>query len=214
MLSGRSWSSLLALLLMGGCQSLPGPLKADANADAQFGAAHMRLHPIFTQVRSLSGGTKPDGIQAELEFQDDFGDPTKAAGTVRFELYPYRHAEPDPRGDRLASWNGSLVSVEEQYLLWNKTSRTYSFKLSYPGINVYANYVLTAVFQDVNGQRFFGRVILQGLVQPKKLPFVPPPEVGPATLPILGAKGEPTSLPILPPASAPSTRNLFPATQP
>src|ERR1041385_4565024 len=95
---------LLIPLVLLGCASKP--IERDNAEVAMFGPMRMRLHPIFTQVKNWSSGggsgpgIKPDGIEAELEFQDQFGDPTKAAGKVMFELFSY-HQGPDPRGERL-----------------------------------------------------------------------------------------------------------------
>lgn len=195
---------VLLVPLCAGCQST-SPLKLDTEDQALFSVARMRLHPIFTQVRNWTPSKHPDGIQAELEFQDQFGDPTKASGTVRFELFPYIRGHADPRGDRVAMWEGSLLSIEEQYLRWNKTSRTYTFQLAYSKINLYGNYVLTATFQNSDGRRFFSRVILEGLPQTIKGKTYPHEGVTPFG---------PTSLPIFPPASAPTTLPLLPSEKP
>ena len=160
-----------ALLSLNGCSGVNGnPFASDDNRSAasegdqpsQFSAARMRLHPIFTQVASWEGGAKPDGIEAEVEFQDRFGDPTKSAGNVRFELFRYRQAQPDPRGERLALWDGPLQTVGDQRTYWHKTSQAFIFRLGYPQINKYSNYVLTATFESVDGRRYFSKVILEG----------------------------------------------------
>jgi hypothetical protein len=187
---------LLVPLLSLGCASKP--VERDNAEVAMFGPMRMRLHPIFTQVKNWSsgGGTgpgiKPDGIEAELEFQDQFGDPTKAAGKVMFELFSY-HQGPDPRGDRLVNpWVGSLLSLQQQYEHWNRTSRTYSFQLAMPTISTKHSYVLTAMFEHSDGRRFFSRLILKGEEELRKgtqpLPLPPP---GPTTTPTA-----PTTLPV------------------
>jgi hypothetical protein len=128
-----------------------------------FAPVSMRIHPIFTRVRDWSGDGKPDGIEALLEFQDQFSDPDKAMGRVIFELYAYRPGYPDPRGDRLANpWIGSLMTLGQQREHWNRTSRTYSFQLAYPAISPKRNYVLTAIFERAGGGRFFDRMIIEG----------------------------------------------------
>ena len=95
-----------------------------------FAPTSMRIHPIFTQIIDANTDGKPDALEAQLEFQDQFGDPTKAAGTVMFELFEYRKDSPDPRGHRLAGpWVLSLKSTAEQHDRWNTTLRTYRFQL-------------------------------------------------------------------------------------
>src|SRR5262245_13357907 len=90
----------LALLLLASCQSST-PYPRTQNDAALFGPSNMRVHPIFTQVKDWTGDDKPDGIEALIELQDQFGDPTKASGRVLFELFNYRPYDPDPRGDRV-----------------------------------------------------------------------------------------------------------------
>jgi hypothetical protein len=169
-----------------GCASKP--LERDDAEAKLFGPQHMRLHPIFTQLKNWSnGGIKPDGIEAEIEFQDQFGDPTKAAGKIMFELYDYRDADPDPKGNRVLNpWVGSLLTLQQQYEHWNRTSRTYTFQLAYPQVSVRRNYVLTAMFEHSDGRRFFSQIILKAAPQELK---------NPTTLPSLP---QPTSLPSLP----------------
>jgi hypothetical protein len=122
----------------------------------------MRIHPIFTQLKDWTGDGNIDGIEVLLEFQDQFGDPTKAAGTAMFELYDYRVANPEPRGQRLANpWIGSIATLEEQKARWNRTSRTYAFQLAYPQISKFKSYVLTVAFRTNTGERFFDRVVLE-----------------------------------------------------
>lgn len=126
-----------------------------------FGPAAMRIHPIFSQIKDWTGDDQPDGIEALIELQDQFGDPTKASGRVVFELYDYSPYEPDPRGQRIANpWVGALDTLEAQRERWNRTSRTYSFQLALPSIRRDRAYVLTASFELSNGGRFFDRIII------------------------------------------------------
>jgi len=132
---------------LSGCRPATHPAARTPDEALLFGPRGMRVHPIFSQVKDWTGDGKPDGVEALLEFEDAFGDPTKAAGTVVFELFDYRPYNPDPRGDRLASaWIGSLRTLDEQRARWNRTSRTYAFQLQYPEVRFERNYVLTAAF--------------------------------------------------------------------
>ncbi|WP_428937655.1 hypothetical protein [Fontivita pretiosa] len=154
------------LVLISGCQmQLPYP--RDATDAALFGPVAMRIHPIFTQIKDWTGDDRPDGIEALIELQDQFGDPTKASGRVIFELYEYRPYDPDIRGRRLVNpWIGDLSTLESQRQRWNRTSRTYGFQLAYDGIRPDRPYVLTATFELNAGGRFFDRIILEP-TQPK-----------------------------------------------
>jgi hypothetical protein len=128
-----------------------------------FGATTMRIHPIFSQVKDWNGDGKLDGFEVLVEFQDQFGDPAKAAGTLMFEVFDYRIANPDPRGPRLANpWVGSIATLEDQRSRWNRTSRTYTFQLAFGQVDKTKSYVLTAMFRSTSGGRFFDRIVLEG----------------------------------------------------
>jgi hypothetical protein len=172
---------ILLMLIVGGCQSDAPFARSDADSQL-FGPVSMRLHPIFTQVKDWTGDNKPDGIEALIELQDQFGDPTKASGRVIFELYDFQPYNPERRGDRVCNpWIGYLETLDEQRDRWNRTSRTYSFQLSYDQIQPTKTYVLTAEFQLSNGGRFFDRIILEGKRPDSGSLF--PPTTAPATAP-------------------------------
>jgi hypothetical protein len=129
-----------------------------------FTPTAMRLHPTFTRVKNWTTGDqeKPDGIEAELEFTDQFGDTVKAEGTVSFEIFDYRTGAADVRGEPLAQpFVGSLLTPEEQRARWNNPTRTYSFRLADHDLKPNHTYVLTATFDPKAGGRSFARIILQ-----------------------------------------------------
>jgi hypothetical protein len=160
MLRGLTGTTAIILLLVG-CQSSK-PSARDQTDVALFGPAAMRIHPIFTQIKDWTGDDKPDGVEALVELQDQFGDPTKASGRVIFELYEYRPYDPDPRGQRVVNpWIGDLSTLEAQRDRWNRPSRTYSFQLAYDQVRADRPYVLTATFELSGGGRFFDRMILE-----------------------------------------------------
>jgi hypothetical protein len=150
-------------LILAGCSN-PDFSEDQPKEENLFNASAMRIHPIFTQVKSWSGTDKPDGIEVMLEFQDPFGDPTKASGIVRFELYEYRKGNPEMRGTRVTNpWVGSLASYDDQRARWNRVSRTYAFQLAYPQISTGQTYVLIATFKPTGeGRRLEARVVLPG----------------------------------------------------
>jgi hypothetical protein len=161
--TGSALLAVLSLIFCVSCQDEAQPLARTQTDVKLFGPVSMRLHPIFTQVKSWSGDTRPEGIEALVELQDQFGDPTKASGRIIFELYTYKPYDPERRGERLAVWNDAyLQTLDEQRDRWNRTSRTYGFQLTYPQIQPTQSYVLTAEFQLAGGGRFFDQVILEG----------------------------------------------------
>ena len=139
----------LMILTMCGCES--GEYHPRNGLDEQlFGPASVRIHPTFTQIRDLSGKGKPDGIEATLEVEDSFGEPTRSTGRAMFELYTYHNDSPRARGARIGGpWIATLNSRGEQQEHWNAALRAYTFDLHVPNIQTNQYYVLTVQF-DLN----------------------------------------------------------------
>src|SRR4051794_26086308 len=182
-------------------------------ADAEmFGAQAVRIHPTFTRSKDWSGDGKPDGVEAVLELQDEFGEPTRATGTARFEVYQYRPYHPDPRGKRVKQvWEWPLLTRQQHVAHWSRALRAYSFKIPFdPGNHTV---VLWATF-DLNGgtPRLFDQIILEpaGRTTP-----APPPEAGAAqsqTRPV--RRNRPERIPATQPSTAPSSPDESPAEVP
>lgn len=151
------------LFLVAGCEGSASHPRS-ALDDRLFGPATVRIHPTFTQVRDWTGDKKPDGIEATLEIEDQFGEPTRSTGRVMFELFDYRKDSPQVRGARLAGpWIGELNTKTEQQEHWNPALRAYVFQLAFPQVNAGRYYVLTAQF-DLNNTA--------ALTQPTSAPAV------------------------------------------
>lgn len=176
----RTLIPLLCVVWLIGCETSVNPAPRTPNDAALFGPAAMRIHPIFSQVKDWNGDNISDGIEALIELQDQFGDPTKASGQVVFELFEYRRNDPEPRGLRLVNpWIGDLSTLEAQRQRWNRTSRTYSFQLAFPQITTDRAYVLTATFELSGGGRYFDRIILA----PQEPQYEPMPSSPPTSAP-------------------------------
>ncbi|MGN6505706.1 MAG: hypothetical protein ACTHM6_09095 [Tepidisphaeraceae bacterium] len=157
----------IALVGLGlvGCSSAPNTVvPAPVPTDQQlFAPVAMRLHPVFTKLADFDGDGNLDGIEAVLEFQDQFGDPTKAAGRVLFDIYQFKPYNPDPRGTHLAGpFEGRLDSMADQRARWNRVNRAYIFQLAYPSVKMTDDYVVTATFERTDGGRFFTQLMLEG----------------------------------------------------
>lgn len=158
----RKLLPLFSALLLLGCATRQPVIMEEATPSPMFKPAAMRLHPVFTQIRDWTGDGRPDGIEAMIEFQDQFGEPVKAQGSAVLELFDYRPGYPDPRGQRLVNpYLAALDNAAAQRAHWNRATRAYSFQLSYPDVSAKKTYVLTATFQLADGGRFFDRLVLQ-----------------------------------------------------
>jgi hypothetical protein len=177
-----------------------------------FGAQAVRIHPTFTRSKDWNGDGKPDGVEAVMELQDEFGEPTRATGTVRFEAFQYRPYHPDPRGRRFGQvWEWPLLTRQEQIDHWSRALRAYSFKLPFdPGNHTV---VLAATFAlDGGTPRLFDQIILEpsGRTSP-----APGPETSPApTRPARARRPQwpPATQPPAPPQSPPTTQPAEPPT--
>ena len=188
----------VSMLLLFACSSAPAP-EARISTDAVlFGPATMRLHPIFTTVKNWTGNANPDGVEALVELEDQFGDPTKASGTILFGLYQFKKFDPNRRGPLLVEWVGDLTTLQAQRDRWNRTSRTYGFQLACGGLTLDQNYLLTAEFQLSNGSRLFNQLVLQQQITPNKYNI---PDFG---LPPAASQPSPTTAPSVMPLT-PST---------
>lgn len=135
-------------ILLCGCVS--GTHSRSMFDQQMFGPAAIRIHPTFTQPRDWTGGGKLDGIEATLEIEDQFGEPTRSTGRAMFELYEYRKDTPRLRGNRIGNpWIFHLNARSEQQEHWNSALRAYTFQLPFPGVKTNRYYVLDVQF-DLN----------------------------------------------------------------
>jgi hypothetical protein len=170
----------LVLLSLASCESRT--VSQNEAESKLFGPKTMRVHPTFTRVKDWTGDGRPDGIEAVVELQDAFGEPTRATGAVMVELYHYRPTHPDVRGARVPEvWVWPLQRRNEQVAHWSRALRAYSFKINFdPGRTPV---VLEATF-DFGESR--GRMSSQVILEPAA-PAVPvtPPATAPTTVPSL-----------------------------
>ena len=85
------------------------------------------VHP-FTQTNTFEQGAF--GLQVRIQAKDDYGDPTKAFGDFRFELYEFRSQHQGKRGEKITQWEVSLSRPSANFLHWDRHTSSYEFKLS------------------------------------------------------------------------------------
>ena len=164
----------VALFFVAGCA--PQPRARTEEEARMFGPQSMRIHPTFTRVKDWTGDGKPDGIEAVVELQDEAGEPTRATGSVMFELYQYRQTYPDVRGRRVPEvWVWPLLRRNEQAAHWSRALRAYTFKI--PLDIGRSPMVLEATF-DLGADR--GRLTNQIVLEPAA---PTPPATAPTTVP-------------------------------
>lgn len=109
----------------------------------------IKIQP-FTKIKSFNPDEIPDGILAVVRPLDKFGDPVKAVGLFYFELWTYRDASNERKGERLAFWDRVIASAEEVKLYWTR-AQMYEFQLAWTQgvaqIHPGRKYVLTATYR-------------------------------------------------------------------
>ena len=123
----------------------------------------IRIHPFTgTRVFDEAGGVR--GLDVNIEAIDSFGEPTKAFGDFRFELYAHRPTSSDKRGKRIAVWTESLLEPEKNLTHW-QIQKVYQFKLLWNRpIPRGQRFVLVAIFSSPFTERLFDqRVDIAGL---------------------------------------------------
>lgn len=138
---------LLASLLIGGPNlGCANPLTD--RRPAMFGPTTLRINPTFTRLQRFDSNGEVDGIEADVEFRDDFGDATKAAGIIFFELFTYEPQGPDVRGEAVGEpIRFDLSSMGAQRRHWQNVIRSYRFQLRFDDLEPSASYVLSATWQ-------------------------------------------------------------------
>jgi len=128
--------TLAALILSVGCEDAANVKDKSIGSATGFEVRQVRLQPSFTNINKAQANQgKPHRIDAYVQLKDQFGDPIKAIGQFRFEVFHYRPAFSDPRGKRFESGGMQLidlrdVTVNQQH--WDSITRSYYLKLSLP----------------------------------------------------------------------------------
>lgn len=150
-----------ALLGSAGCDQFGRADQSLNCCGSGFSVAAVKLQPTFTKIgvfdrtmgkapgttesakaepadkaerSTLIAGSRPAGIvDAYVGLRDQFQDPLKALGRFRFELFRYRSAHSDPRGERFDQGGVQeidLTAVEENQRHWDNITQCYHFQLS------------------------------------------------------------------------------------
>lgn len=126
--------TVILLIGVSGCYELKQRTGFDACCPDGFRVEEVRLNASFTQLRKSNKNLKnPDLMDVFVELRDQFGDPIKATGKFRFEIYMYKHqASTDHRGQRFPLQGLQWVDLSEPPLNqehWDKITRCYRFVL-------------------------------------------------------------------------------------
>ncbi|MCP4708019.1 MAG: hypothetical protein GY869_05305 [Planctomycetes bacterium] len=114
-----------------------------------FWADRVQLQRSFTRIAegNPQQGETP-GIEVFVEVFDQFGDPIKAAGEFRFEIFRYVPAVSDQRGRRyeeqgMQEFDLTEAQINQQY--WDSITLSYRMRLNLPPEATEAKHVVLQV---------------------------------------------------------------------
>jgi hypothetical protein len=152
-------AALAGLLAAGGCDATNAGGPVDPNVEVPYPVsltlpASIHIQP-FTGMRTFDEAGGVSGLEVLVTPEDAFGDPTKAFGTFRFELYEFRRNHPDPKGRRRLCWEQDVAEPKRNRVHWD-VSLAYRFRLRLDqAIPVGQRFVLVAIFSSPFTDRLF-----------------------------------------------------------
>ena len=82
---------------------------------------------FFTQMKTFENGQP--GLEVRVQPLDQFGDPTKAVGSFRIEVFETRPRTGEPMGTRLGHWYVAVLDAESNRKYYDPIDRSYVFPL-------------------------------------------------------------------------------------
>ena len=157
---------VVCVLLLVGCQQKQkmnlSKLPSDkAEMAGYYLPTQVEILP-FTKVGSFDVKGLPDGINAVVRPVDVMGDPAKAYGTMRFELYSYVPDSGLNKGEQLMVWTQSLNTPTDQRKYWDRVTQSYQFQLAWrQPLSPNNKYVLEVVYENPAGVRLINDYVFE-----------------------------------------------------
>ena len=136
------------VLIVFGCN---GTASTAGGADGRpaFWANRVQLQRSFTRIveGNSQRGEQP-GIEVFVEVFDQYGDPIKASGNFRFEIFRYVPAVSDSRGRRyedegMQEFDLTQAEINQQY--WDGITLSYRMRLNLPPDAAEAKHIVLQV---------------------------------------------------------------------
>ena len=149
-----------------GCKRIERkPSAAKQNGDG-FWIASVKLDPAFSKTVAPSAESGESArLEVVVQLRDQFGDPLKGLGKFRFELFKYRPAHSDVRGQRLKVDGSQLIDLSEitaNQEHWDSIMRAYRMVLPLPVVGeTTGQLVLQVTFIAAQGYRLEDHVVLE-----------------------------------------------------
>ncbi|MFH0980607.1 MAG: hypothetical protein V2A79_03595 [Planctomycetota bacterium] len=163
----------LAVLASPGCQRPTVDLNAAATHQqlSLLMPAAVKIVAPFTRFRSFDDDERPDGIELLVQPVNTFGDPVNIAGDVIVELYEFRQASGDRKGEKVQQWDIALASERAQRMYWNRTTSMYEFRLQLARTTLPAEpkYVLQVTYNTPLKEHMLDECVLEAPLSPRAL---------------------------------------------
>ncbi len=154
---------LLAVMMLccWGCSEFQEKPVPDINVASLLQPVTIKIHHSSTVVRK-EGGRGFDGLIVACEVRDRFGDPVKALGVMRFEVYSYARSQPSNKGPRVGFWSVRIDSLEAIQQYWDGIFGVYRFNLRWARpVKVRERFVLEATLITPEGEQLSDRQVLE-----------------------------------------------------
>ena len=89
---------------------------------------------FFTQTKDFDQVPGDDGLEVRVQPLDQFGDPTKAVGSYRVEVFEYLFRTGEPKGRRLGHWFVPVLNAESNRKYYDAIDRSYVFPLLWASV--------------------------------------------------------------------------------
>lgn len=149
-----------------GCKRIQRKPNAAKQSGDGFWVASVKLDPAFSKTVASSAESRESArLEVVVQLRDQFGDPLKGLGKFRFELFKYRPAHSDERGQRLNVDGGQVIDLDEvtaNQEHWDNITRAYRMTLPLPVLGEAAGQlVLQVTFIAAQGYRLEDHVVLE-----------------------------------------------------
>jgi hypothetical protein len=111
-----------------------------AQSEGMFAPASIAIG-FFTRSKDFDGQPGDDGLEVRVQPLDRFGDPTKATGSYRVEVFESRRLTTEKRGRQLGQWFIQVLDEAATRKYYDPLDRSYVFPLLWetplePGMEV------------------------------------------------------------------------------
>lgn len=153
---------VLVFASLGGCEWKGGPFAA---TPATQPAELFHIAPRTLRVYPTSRFVLENGktlLEARVELLDEMEDSTKAVGDFHVELLAAGKAGGASVGQRLYSWDVSVLTITDQKRFYDRISRAYLFRLSLDDATPpRRDTLLKVVYMPAAGPRLEAQTIFQ-----------------------------------------------------